>query len=877
MFLQSVFSSKPPTVQILTDSETKPLTNDQICDFIAAQVAQFRSSRERALLTKTTSKQPVSLLQPESSTSPPTLVVSPPQAFTSDNHNEHKQSSNATAFQLGTIIAGRSPEEDSLRTAKSSSESEKKEDSRILSEVISTCEKDEQSPVVTTTICAASCDRLDSFISLSVVGSSSEKDNTFLLDRNKTLDDKNGKSEVCQQQKMDSVKEGSVAVTLRSSTAKDKSRKAGKTQTDRACSPGSHQQNLTKKFKQTKPNHLAQSKVDGTPTFSILIDPQYDNISDVEEPSGILTSEQYEDISEDENQFCRKQAGRMDSTPPVVFEACSKTLENVEIYGSTKTPTLDEMTDIHSPCSVEAADESEHLLCGERVLLGQTNYFYEEVNDHSDEEESEDEWEVIPIIISDFKFELVEKEAASGKVVKVDGDDENQIHQCGISCTPKPVPASAFSKMPVFDTPDDQEQAIRFGQLSFVALPCGSPMSKSPRKELCSEHEDSCDTDDSSSYSSGPECNYMTVPKELFKSPAQRKADRCMPENWEDVQINPLLERVQTRVDPGDCIINLLDSDEEDDNYCETEAKKVSQTSENWDDPCSIQQRGSPKSMDSESEECVIAEDLSKQNNESVVIILSDSDDEGRENYNLAKKTSTAASIVCCRGGSSSQERNITPEVARSDKNQKSSRPRVSSQQSDNAPIEALTREVSSSEAEDSDDVPNEGVNVLVPKRKKQRTASSPPRLSSEAYSTGSSHVIPRMIVRESKSDEPATLVREPRDPRQDPRKSLPVTKSLPTKKLQLLMRERPDKPVSIPKPTADAHRNSSRHIIHASPSHSSDNPSALAHRFTPGRFPPSSATSHARNKVFSDWKNKHVPLRKEKKYKRAKVLRRLR
>lgn len=701
--------------------------------------------------------------------------------------------------------------------------------------------KDEQSSVINTTINAFSSDELIKESNQTVDGNSPDKDSMFQLAGSKTLDDKDGKNEVCQQQKGYEVKEGRVVAASRLSTTKEESRKAGKTQTDRASVLGSRQRNSTnvldKRFQQTKPNHPAQSNIDGTLNFPILTDPQYDNISDVEEASELtakfLRVEQCEDASEDKNQDNGKRAGKMGSTPLVVSDACSKTLENVQTYNSPNTPTLDEITDVHSLYSVENADESEHHLCIERDHGEQTNHFYEEFSDESDEE-SEIEFEVVPVMMSDLNPEPVEEEPASGNVMQHDCDHENQIHQHGVSarkrCAPTPVPASAFSQIAIFDTPDDQEQAIRCGQVSFVALPCGSPESTS------GQGEDSCATEDSS-YSSGPECNYMTVSKELYKSisSAQKKTGHCVPENKENVQMPP-----------DDGIIDNLTLDVED-NHCESEMKNQSQTSEN-----------------------------SKQNDESVVIILSDSDEEGREKYCIAKMALSATSADCGRG-SSRQERNTgTPEVATLDNNQKSSRSRVSWQQSDKDPI----REVISVEADDSNDFSNAGVNVLVPEWKKQRTASSHPRRLSEADVTKNACIIDRMIVIESKSGKPATLVRVPRDPRQGPHESMAMAKSSFTERDRI--RKQPDKPASIPTRThVEAHKNSCRRIMHASPSSSSDNPSAMDHPFSPAMFPSSPApvqsmqvTSHARRKVFSTWKDQHVPLRREKKHKRANTLR---
>ncbi|XP_047246153.1 uncharacterized protein LOC124883204 isoform X2 [Girardinichthys multiradiatus] len=801
--------------------------------------------------------------------------------------------------------------------------------------------------MVLTTTCAGSYNKLLKESGLTPTGGSSQKDN-------KTLSDKGGQTKVCcglecfQQKKGDANKEKKVvggegvAATSRSNTIKDEPSKGQQdshltlknqsvhflptlsaNKTDRADSPGSHQQ-----------NYQAQSNTDGTPGFPILMDFQYDNILDVEEPLMLTTKlEQYDDISEDENHFSRKQAGMMGYTPPVLSEASSKTVENMQgetliqsgfheelIPNNKTTPKLDTFddTEIHScQCSVETTNDLEHHLCpkgGERRnhLYDPCSVLNDEVDNQSDEqgEESEnDDWEVIPVSILDLKFE-----PASEDVVQGDCEYGQKVHQGDLSARQsfalKPVPASAFSKIAVFDTPDDQEQAIRFGQLSFVVPSCGSPKGKPQmdRKELGSESEDSCDTDNSSTYSSGPECNYMTAPKELFKSfyiPVPRMTDHCVPDKV-DPQTPPGLEKVQN-ISPDDCIISLLDSDEEFDTHFETKRKKrLSQTPENLVLPGYKQLLASLESEDSESEECVLVEDEVSKQNDKNVIILSDSDDEGRENYKQAKNIVTADSVECGRAGSLRQSRNTaTPEepppvlrpgsVGLSEPQhmskpehhkQKISMPRVSSQQSDSPLIEDLTKqsEVVSLEAEGGV-FPNDAANVLVPQRKKWEMAPSNLKLSLKADNTVTSTVIPRMYVNESTSDERLTLVSESRHPRQDPCETMSMVKSSPVtstniplkEKLQLFMR---DRSVSIPNATNETQRSSFRRMMHASTSqyqrsYSTDSPSTLDHPFTPTKLPSVLApvqsmqgTSHARNKVFSDWQRQHVPLRREKKTK---------
>ncbi|XP_012708216.2 uncharacterized protein LOC105917836 [Fundulus heteroclitus] len=937
MFLPSSLSCQPSPV--LADRGAKPLTNDQICDLIAAKIAEFRLSREYALFNNRPSAQTNPLLQPGPSTSPSALVRVPQ---TPDKDDEHSHSCNLTSHRCD-VTDGRSPDKESLMP-EVTLKPNKKDVSGILSEVAATCEKDEQSPVVLT----SSCEKLmKSCLTLSA-GS---------LQKDKTLDDKNGGSQVgsgleCfQQKKGDAVEEEGrvvgVAVTSTSNTAKDDPRKVQQNplltfnqqlvhsmsassvdKTDKAGSPCSHLQNPTKEVEQNcgQQKLWTQSNTGGAGCVSFVMDPLYDNISD-DEPPGLtktsLQSEQYED----ENVIGGKWAGLIGSILPVLSEASREPLENTQgetVFDedpeddSSKADTFNE-PEIHScQCSVEPAADSEHhvcLRCSERgptnLLYGPCSVLNKEADDGSDEgEDSEDDWEVIPVSILDLKFEPLEKQPASGKAVQDDDEHGSKIPLRGLSAQQrfalKPLPASAFAKIAVFDTPDDQEQASRSGQLSYVTPSCYSPKQKSQmdRKELCSEPEDSCDTDDSFTYSSGPKCNYMTVPKELLESlssPGRRKTYRCVPKTDQDVQKHRDLTMVQNRV--GDGIINLLDSDEEAEAKTE---ERLSETWENWGVPSCTQRMGSPGSRDSESEDCVLVEDEIKQNDESVVIILSDSEDESRENYNWAKTSFTAEPQDCGRAASSTQARNAAaaeepPAVLRrasADSSEQrhrsqhelgyqSSGPRVSSQESAGR-MEELSkqREVGSPEAESNDDFPNDGKDS-VPKRKKLKMTSCDGRLSAEADSTVSPTVIPRLLVREFKSGELVKDVGECREPKQAKSSSAASTSILLKERLRFLMNTGLRKPASPPSPANDAHRNACRRVMHAAASkhqrsHSSDSPAPSDHAFVPARFPsglapvqPTQGTHHARTKVHTDWQRQHVPLRREKKYKRKRGFRR--
>lgn len=120
MVFPSSFSVQPSTVKVMADRGAKILTNDQICELIAARVEQFRLTRGYALFDQTDSQR-----IPKTSTSLSTFV-SLPQTSTYNKDKGNKQSPNTNAVLLGAVTAGKSPEEDTFRTAKISSETEKK-------------------------------------------------------------------------------------------------------------------------------------------------------------------------------------------------------------------------------------------------------------------------------------------------------------------------------------------------------------------------------------------------------------------------------------------------------------------------------------------------------------------------------------------------------------------------------------------------------------------------------------------------------------------------------------------------------------------------------------------------------------------------------
>ncbi|XP_041833485.1 uncharacterized protein LOC121634685 [Melanotaenia boesemani] len=156
-----------------------------------------------------------------------------------------------------------------------------------------------------------------------------------------------------------------------------------------------------------------------------------------------------------------------------------------------RDPQYDDISDEDLPGMTIMKDEGEHEI-------------------HSEPDDDDDGWDVIPVSILNLKLEPAEHSDLKG-----DGENGNKVQ--------KPVPASAFAQMEVFDTPVEQEQTVKLGQLSFVMPSLCSPHKEKSHsshrtRESCSEAEDSNETEDSCDYSSGPEGNYLTVSRQLLKN-----------------------------------------------------------------------------------------------------------------------------------------------------------------------------------------------------------------------------------------------------------------------------------------------------------------------------------------------------------------------
>ncbi|XP_041820337.1 microtubule-associated protein futsch-like [Chelmon rostratus] len=346
---------------------------------------------------------------------------------------------------------------------------------------------------------------------------------------------------------------------------------------------------------------LCKSKGGEALFVNIVKNPQYEDISDDEDRpqlsaklpdtehkelrfSSYFEEFQYEDISEDENPQIENVAVKrpsltqlpetndkqlsFESHGHVQGQALTKTemISDEELIPkkvSQEMGTLD-TTHYSSLCFVETADGFEDLIHpkydSKRHVRWQPNHSNScspssPLKDETDDQ-VDDDWLVIPLSMSDLKFEPEDEEQDRPEnVVPDDGETEDKQTQCHTY----QVPASPSSQMEVFDTIESFLQAknLQFKNRFEVASGWstteheldskGEPHTPQNRRESYSDTEDSCETEDSCDYSSGSERNYLTVPRQLLKRPATLPPETDESVSKEDENEVANVQKGQTR------------------------------------------------------------------------------------------------------------------------------------------------------------------------------------------------------------------------------------------------------------------------------------------------------------------------------------------
>ncbi|XP_049891998.1 serine-rich adhesin for platelets-like isoform X3 [Epinephelus moara] len=321
--------------------------------------------------------------------------------------------------------------------------------------------------------------------------------------------------------------------------------------------------------------HAPPYESEGEEAFSTdtVKNPLYEDISDNDMPqldtklpnlehwevSSLACSENpiYEYISEDESQQIEYISGETSSPTQAPEPNVKQSPFENEAYGLVQGQALmttDIISDEELIPKKQVSPEIEALIVAQQYSNTDPGfegrlcpkYDSEQQENHSiscspypilkDGEETDDEmdddWLIIPIVVSDLNFEAHEQDQDSPQENVLDvWETGEQERQCDTSPThwPSPNPeASAFSPLEIFDTLAtlQQKTAMKIKTVVELAL-----RRSTPEREMDSEGEpltpqsrresvDSCETEDSLDYSPELERNFMTVSKKLLESSA---------------------------------------------------------------------------------------------------------------------------------------------------------------------------------------------------------------------------------------------------------------------------------------------------------------------------------------------------------------------
>ncbi|XP_049422990.1 uncharacterized protein LOC125882977 [Epinephelus fuscoguttatus] len=321
--------------------------------------------------------------------------------------------------------------------------------------------------------------------------------------------------------------------------------------------------------------HAPPYESEGEEAFSTdtVKNPLYEDISDNDMPqldtklpnlehwevSSLACSENpiYEYISEDESQQTEYISGERSSPTQAPEPNVKQSPFENEAYGLVQGQALmttDIISDEELIPKKQVSPEIEALIVAQQYSKTDPGfegrlcpkYDSEQQENHSiscspypilkdgevTDDEMDDDWLIIPIVVSDLNFEAHEQDQDSPQENVLDvWEMGEQERQCDTSPThwPSPNPqASAFSPLEVYDTLATLQQKTAMEIKTVVELPLRR---STPEREMDSEGEpltpqsrresvDSCETEDSLDYSPELERNFMTVSKKLFESSA---------------------------------------------------------------------------------------------------------------------------------------------------------------------------------------------------------------------------------------------------------------------------------------------------------------------------------------------------------------------
>uniref|UniRef100_A0A1A8BM32 Si:dkeyp-94b4.1 n=1 Tax=Nothobranchius kadleci TaxID=1051664 RepID=A0A1A8BM32_NOTKA len=549
----------------------------------------------------------------------------------------------------------------------------------------------------------------------------------------------------------------------------------------------------------------------------------------------------------------------------------------------------------NSSCSGE---EFEHQLSpkchSERDFGGQIGSCFGLKDEFESQTDDEDDiWDVIPLNLDNLSFEQADYQPNPEYI----SQNKCEHEVCRVT---KAVPASAFLKMEVFDTPDEQNQTFKCGQLSFVVPSSCCYESIMQRKDSSSEHEDCCETDDGADYSPAPEINNLTVCRDLKKSfsePLKPKTDYCGSEkkSYKMASLQESQAWGRPQEDPQEESIIIIDSDSESDIDCmeKQERDKMRLPVDQQHHVNTNLTQGTEKCGLNQNEKCRPR----ISNDEHIIIILSDSDDDYREVSNI-KETSILESMD--NGNSEMAKSTLLNKKPLADflkprhdhaseheklKTSREVMPANCYESKRKANHDSQKKRVVSPEREDDDNDLHIPRSDLSAERKRVKTTVYNPRSNQKSKRLAE----PDSPLGDSPVNiQPSHLSLDKGGFSSDPSKATSKN-DLFTSRLRRFLREKQNKktkPPGVYNAAVVKFNQSSlqprRRVVSpkqrapffkSATSYSPFAPQNGTSLTTPKSI---QGTSHARTKIFGDWEKQHVPLRKERKfYKGAKHLRR--
>uniref|UniRef100_A0A1A8G1X8 Si:dkeyp-94b4.1 n=2 Tax=Nothobranchius korthausae TaxID=1143690 RepID=A0A1A8G1X8_9TELE len=534
----------------------------------------------------------------------------------------------------------------------------------------------------------------------------------------------------------------------------------------------------------------------------------------------------------------------------------------------------------NSSCSGE---EFEHQLSpkcqSEKDFGGQIGSCFGLKDEFESQTDDEDDiWDVIPLNIDNLSFEQADYQPNPEYI------SQNKCEHEVCRAT-KAVPASAFLKMEVFDTPDEQKQTFKCGQLSFVVpSSCCSHESFMQRKDSSSEHEDCCETNDS-----GTVCRDL---KKSFSEPVKPKTDYCGSEkkSYKMASLQESQAWGRPQEDSQEESIIIIDSDSESDIDCmeKQERDKICLPVDQQHHVNTNFTQGTEKCGLNQNEKC-----RQRISNDEHIIILSDSDDDDyREMSNITKETSILESMD--NGNSEMAKSTLlnkkpladflkpTHDLASEHEKLKTSREVMpancnsyeSKRKANNDSQEK--KRVVSPEREDDDNDLHITRSDLSAERKRVKTTVYNPRSNQKSKRLAE----PDTPLGDSPVNiQPSRLSLDKGGSSSDPSKA--TSKNDLTSKLRHLLREKQNKktkPLGVYNvvKSDQSSLQPRRRVVSPKqrapffkPDSATSYPPFAPQNGTSSLTTPKSiqGTSHARSKILNDWKQQHVPLRRERRF----------